>query len=130
MVICPKTIIEGGIQMIICPLCFYNIPGMTVLDSFFRIISANSNHTPHSQCIQKNLYCFCNAFTDSYALTQRTDNFVGIRFFQLIITNILTNKIMYILFFFPLGKLHSRADKLFHTGFHGFLMLPDLIFVK
>ena len=35
-----KTVVEGGIQMIAGLSDLYDIPGMTVLDPFFRIVSA------------------------------------------------------------------------------------------
>ena len=35
-----KTVVEGGIQMIAGLSNLYDIPGMTVLDPFFRIVSA------------------------------------------------------------------------------------------
>ena len=125
-----KCIIKCCIQMIICTADPDNVPGMTVFNSFFRIIPAYCDHTPDSQRIEKNFHCFCNAFTDAHALSQRTNDLMGIRLFKLIVMYILTDKVMYIFFFFPLGKALCRTNQLLDSGFHCFLMFFYFSFIK
>ena len=90
------------IQMIINIIYFYNIPGMTVFDSLLWIITADSNDTPYSQRVQQYFHCLGNALTDTHALPQRSNDLMGIGFFQLIITYIFTDKIMHMFFFFKI----------------------------
>ena len=63
-------------------------------------------------------------------MAQWSDNLVGIGLLQLIIVNILTDEIVDIFFFFQLRKLCRRSCELFHPGFHGFLMILNLAFLK
>ena len=51
-------------------------------------------------------------------------------FFQLVIPDILTDKIMYIFLFFQLGHRFCRTHQLLHTGCHCFLMFPDFRLFK
>ena len=48
---------------------FYDIPCVTVLDAFLRIVPANSNHAPESKNITQNFYRFCNALADTYTMS-------------------------------------------------------------
>ena len=63
-------------------------------------------------------------------MTQRSDNFMGIGLFQFIVVDILTDKIVDILFLFQLRKLCRRSCELFHPGIHGFLVVFDLALLK
>ena len=125
-----ECIIKSRIQMIIHPADPDNVPGMTVFDTFFRIVSTYCDHAPDAQRIQKDFYRFCNALADTNALSERADDLMGISFFQLVIMYILTDKIMYIFFFFPFGHVLRRTHKLFNSGFHCFLMLFYFAFIK
>ena len=116
--------------MIIYAIYLYNIPGVPVFDSFFRIVTANCDHTPYSQRIQKNLHRFRNALAYPDALSKRTYDLMGICFFQFVITDIFADKIVHIFLFFPLRHLLCRADKLLYPGCQSLLMLPDLVFLK
>ena len=78
--------------MIIYAIYLYNIPGVPVFDSFFRIVTANCDHTPYSQRIQKNLHRFRNALAYPDALSKRTYDLMGICFFQFVITDIFADK--------------------------------------
>ena len=95
-----KRIVKSCIQMIICTTNFYDIPSMTVLDPFFRIVTTDCDHAPDSKRITEYFHRFCNPFTYANSMSKWTDDLMGIRLFQLIITYILTDKIMNILFFF------------------------------
>ena len=55
---------------------------------------------------------------------------MGIRLFQLIISHIITDKIMNIFLLFPFRQIFCRPRKFFYSGGHCPLMLPDFIFVK
>ena len=125
-----QTVIKGRIQMIICPADLYDIPGMTIFDPFLRVIATDGNDVPDAQRIQKHLYRFCNSFTDTDPLSQWSDDLMRIRFFQLVIPDILTDKIMYIFLFFQLGHRFCRTHQLLHTGCHCFLMFPDFCLFK
>ena len=116
--------------MIILPADPHNIPGVTVLDPFLRIVAADSDYTPHTQRITKHLHRFGNALADTHALSQRSDNLMGIGLFQLIVGDIFADKVVNVLLFFPLCELCGRSCQLFHPGLHGFLMFSDLIFLK
>ena len=110
--------IKGRIQMIICPADLYDIPGMTIFDPFLRVIATDGNDVPDAQCIQKHLYRFCNSLTDTDPLSQWSDDLMRIRFFQFVIPDILTDKIMYIFLFFQLGHRFCRTHQLLYTGCH------------
>ena len=125
-----KCIIKCCIQMIICTADPDNVPGMTVFDTFFRIVSTYCDHAPDAQRIQKDFYRFCNALADTNALSERADDLMGISFFQLVIMYILTDKVMYIFLLFPLGKALYRAHQLLYSGFHCLLMFFHLRPVK
>ena len=125
-----KCIIKCCIQMIVCTADPDNVPGMTVFDSFFRIIPAYRDHTPDSQRIEKDLDCFGNAFADANALSQRSNDLMGICLFKLIVMYILTDKVMYIFLLFPLRKALCRAHQLLYSGFHCLLMLFYFSLIK
>ena len=82
-----QRIVEGGVQMIIGSSDSDNIPGMAVLDTFLRICFGNGDHTPDPEGIAQHLYGLGYPFTYAHTLPQRTDDFMGIGFFQLIITD-------------------------------------------
>ena len=63
---------------------------------------------------QKHLHRLCDSLTDPDTVSQRSDDLMGIRLFQLIIVHIFTDKIMHILFFFQLRKLRCRTHQLLH----------------
>ena len=46
-----QRIVKCGIQMVILPTDPHNIPGVTVLDPFLRIVAANGDDAPHTQRI-------------------------------------------------------------------------------
>ena len=77
----PKSIVKRRIQMIIFSADFYDIPGMTVFDSFLRIIPAHCDHTPDSERIAQYFHRFCNSLTDSDTLSKRSDDLMGIWLF-------------------------------------------------
>ncbi len=115
--------------MIIYAIYLYNIPGVPVFDSFFWIVTANCDHTPYSQRIQKNLHRFRNALAYPDALSKRTYDLMGICFFQFVITDISQIKsCTYSLF--PTQTSSVPADKLLYPGCQSLLMLPDLVFLK
>ena len=116
--------------MIIHASDLHNIPGMTVLDAFFRIISADCNHAPDPKAIAEHLHCLCNPLTYSHTLAQRTDDLMGIGLFQLIVADIFTDKIVNILLLLPLGKLCRRPDQLLHPGRQCLFMLLYLSLFK
>ena len=97
-----QRIIKCSIQMIIYSAYFHNIPSVPILNSLLRVVAAKCDNTPHSKSIHQNLHRFGNTFADSHTLSQRTNNFMRIWFFQFIIIDILTNKIMDIFFLLPL----------------------------
>ena len=76
-----QTVVKRGIQMIIHAVDADNVPGMAVFDAFFRIIAANCDHTPDPKGIAKDLYCFGDSLTDSYPLSKRTNDLMGISLF-------------------------------------------------
>lgn len=78
-----QRIVKGGIQMVILSTDPHNIPGVTVFDPFLRIVAADSDYTPHTQRITKHLHRFGNTLADAYPLSQRSDNLMGIRLFNL-----------------------------------------------
>ena len=51
-----QCIVKCGIQMIILPADFYNIPRMAVFDPLLWAVSAQSNHAPDAKRIAKHLY--------------------------------------------------------------------------
>ena len=73
---------------------------LTVLDPFLRIVAADSDYTPHTQRITKHLHRFGNALADTHALSQRSDNLMGIGLFQLIVGDIFADKVVNVLLFF------------------------------
>ena len=125
-----KCIVKCCIQMIVCTADSDNVPGMTVFDSFFRIVAAYRDHTPDSQRIEKDLDCFGNAFADANALSQRSNDLMGICLLELIIMYILTDKVMYIFLLFPLRKALCRAHQFLYSGFHCLLMLFYFSLIK
>ena len=52
----PKAVVKCSIQMIILSIQPDNIPCMSVLNTFFRIISANGYDAPEIQCITQNFH--------------------------------------------------------------------------
>ena len=125
-----KRIVKSCIQMIICTTNFYDIPSMTVLDPFFRIVTTDCDHAPDSKRITEYFHRFCNPFTYANSMSKWTDDLMGIRLFQLIISHIITDKIMNIFLLFPFRQIFCRPRKFFYSGGHCPLMLPDFIFVK
>ena len=109
---------------------FDNIPGMPVFDPFLWIVAAQSDHAPHSKCIQQNLHCLCNSLADAHTLSQGTDDLMGIWLFQLVIAYIFTDKIVNVFLLLPFRELHGRANQLFHPRIHRFLVFNDLLFLK
>ena len=55
---------------------------------------------------------------------------MGIWLFQLVIAYIFTDKIVNVFLLLPFGKLHGRANQLFHPRIHCFLMFDNLLFLK
>lgn len=78
---------------------------MAVFDAFFRIIPAQGDHAPDSQSITEDLDGFGNSLTDADAVSEGTDDLVGVRLFQLIVMNVFTDEIVDIFFFLDFGKL-------------------------
>jgi hypothetical protein len=103
---------------------------MPVLDPFFRIVTADCDHAPDSKRITEYFHRFCNPFTYANSMSKWTDNLMGIRLFQLIISHIFTNKIMNIFLLFPFGQILCRSCQFLYPGSHCLLVLPDFIFVK
>ena len=56
--LCSRTerVVKCGIQMIILPADFYNVPRMAVFDPLLWAVSAQSNHAPNGKRIAKHLY--------------------------------------------------------------------------
>ena len=56
--LCSRTerVVKCGIQMIILPADFYNVPRMAVFDPLLWAVSAQSNHAPNAKRIAKHLY--------------------------------------------------------------------------
>ena len=78
-----EAVVEGCIEVIISFSNLYDIPGMAVFDAFFRIIPAQGDHAPDSQSITEDLDGFGNSLTDADAVSEGTDDLVGVRLFSL-----------------------------------------------
>ena len=125
-----KSIVKGGVQMVVLSVNPDNIPGVAVFDPFFRIVSADGDDAPDTKGIAEHFYRFGDSLTDAYAVSKRPDDLVGVWLFQLVVADIFADKVVDIFFLIPLGKLHGRAYKLVYAGAQSFLGVPDLILVK
>ena len=97
-----KAVVKGGIQMVISAADSHNIPCMAVFDVLLRIRFGYGDHAPDSQGVAENLYSLCYPLADPHPLAQRTDDLMGIRFFQLIVADAGADKIVDIPFLLPL----------------------------
>ena len=77
-----------------------DVPGVAVLDAFFRIVAAKGDHAPDAECVAEAFDGLCDAFAHTDALPERADDLVRVRLFQLIVTHIFTDKIVNILLLF------------------------------
>ena len=93
-----------------------DVPGMTVFDPFFRIVSTDGDNTPYTKGITEDLYGFGDSLADTDTMAQRPDDLVGIWLFQFVVADIFADEVMDIFFLIPLGKLHGGAHKLVYAG--------------
>ena len=80
-IIFTESIVKSGIQMVISTVDPDDIPCMAIFDALIRVITADGNDAPDTQGIQKNFNCLGDSLADSYALSSRTDDLVGVGFF-------------------------------------------------
>ena len=58
-----------------------DVPGMAVFDALFRVIAAERDHAPDAERITKNFDRFGDALADADALSQRSDDLMGVGLF-------------------------------------------------
>ena len=98
----PQCIVKGSVHVKISSVHPENVPGMAVFDSFFQIVAADRDEAPQAQGVAENLHRLGNAFADPHSLAQRTDDFVGIRLFQLVVAHIGADEIMDVFLLFQI----------------------------
>ena len=76
-----ETVVERSIQMVVRFSDLDDVPGMAVFDALFRVIAAERDHAPDAERITKNFDRFGDALADADALSQRSDDLMGVGLF-------------------------------------------------
>ena len=76
-----ETVVEGSVQMVVRFPDLDDVPGMAVFDALFRVIAAERDHAPDAERITKNFDRFGDALADADALSQRSDDLMGVGLF-------------------------------------------------
>lgn len=76
-----ETVVEGSVQMVVRFPDLDDVPGMAVFDALFRVIAAERDHAPDAERITKNFDRFGDASQTPDALSQRSDDVMGVRAF-------------------------------------------------
>ena len=76
-----ETVVEGSVQMVVRFSDLDDVPGMAVFDALFRVIAAERDHAPDAERITKNFDRFGDALADADALSQRSDDLMGVGLF-------------------------------------------------
>ena len=78
-----ETVVEGSVQMVVRFPDLDDVPGMAVFDALFRVIAAERDHAPDAERITENFDRFGDALADADALSQRSDDLMGVGLFNL-----------------------------------------------
>ena len=125
-----QGVVEGGIQMDILAVQLQNVPGVAVFDALFRVSLGDGDDAPQAQRVTEDFHRFGNALTYAHTLAQRADDLMGVRLFQLIVSNILTDEIMDVPLFFQRRHILRGPGQLFYPGGQSLLVVLDLGLIK
>ena len=106
-----QRIVKGGVQMVVSAVQPNDIPGVAVLDALFRVVLRDGNDAPQPRGVAQRLDCLGNALADGDALTEGSQNLVGIGFFQLVVPDILTDIVVDLLLLVPVAFAFDGAKQ-------------------